>query len=74
MKQDEFNTLRQVKNEPQSSQRKLAKDLGNLEIESRSETFLGWTLYVDRHHFFIEPSWLEFKSIPERLLKLPLSL
>ncbi len=28
MKPDEFNTLRQVKNEPESSQRKLAKDLG----------------------------------------------
>ena len=28
MKQDEFDTLRQVKNEPESSQRKLAKDLG----------------------------------------------
>jgi EPS-associated MarR family transcriptional regulator len=28
MKQDEFNTLRQVKNEPQSSQRQLAKNLG----------------------------------------------
>ena len=54
--------------------KKLAKDLGNFEIESRSEAFLGWTLYVDRHHFFIEPSWLEFKSIPERLLKLPMTL
>ena len=53
----------------------LAKDLGNFEIESRSETFFrGWTLYVDRHHFFIGPSWQEFKSMPEHLLKLPMSL
>ena len=28
MKPDEFNTLRQVQNEPKSSQRKLAKNLG----------------------------------------------
>ena len=28
MKRDEFNTLRQVKNEPRSSQRELAKNLG----------------------------------------------
>ena len=55
--------------------KKLAKDLGNFEIESRSETFFrGWTLYVDRHHFFIGPSWQEFKSMPEQLLKLPMSL
>ena len=55
--------------------KKLAKDLGNMEIESRSsETFRGWTLYIDRPHFFIEPSWLEFNSIPERLLKLPMTL
>ena len=28
MKPDEFNTLRQIQNEPESSQRKLAKNLG----------------------------------------------
>ena len=54
--------------------KRLAKDMGNFEIESRTGEFRGWTLYVDRPHFFIAPSWPEFKSMAEQLLKLPLPL
>ena len=54
--------------------KQLAKNMGNFQIESRSKVFRGWTLYVDRHHSFIGPSWESFKNIAEQLLKLPLTL